>query len=153
MMMGTNEILVQLRSSPVRELEISLLEQITDISKIGGQSADYCLSYVSNPDDFSEKQFLYHVPPEKMAKGGLLHREYNLNRLSASKIRADLPASEQLLVMNAALEQLAELDPTLVGEEGSEEIRISRLGGRVYDVNLFVQMYSFVKSEMNRRRM
>ncbi|MBW2964433.1 hypothetical protein KY363_03145 [Candidatus Woesearchaeota archaeon] len=87
-----------------------------------------------------------------MGKSGAIHPEYNLDTLLETTLKAKLPAREQLRLMNAVLEHIAQIDPRIKGEEGAPQASISRVGGRVYDLQFMQQMYSYVQKELAERQ-
>ncbi|MBW2971799.1 hypothetical protein KY359_02070 [Candidatus Woesearchaeota archaeon] len=81
------------------------------------------------------------------ASGDRLHPYYNLDRLSAGPLEGKLTTSQQVEVLRAALEQIAEIDPRVKGETGAPVARITKVGKEAYDVNFFKAMYQYVQEQ------
>jgi hypothetical protein len=151
--MGGSEILNILKSTDVAGLEIAVIEQIMPISGRAGTSVVYGLRYYSEEPYLSKEQFLYTVDPENVGNGHPVDLKFNLDRFVTGRSAANLPVSEQLMVMHAALETLAEIDPRIKGDDGTPIADIKRLGGEPYDPEFMQDLYAFVQKEMKDRKL
>jgi len=146
--MGDSETLRLLKAGKVVGLELCLLESIEELPDNAGKEVEYMIKYSMLSPKLETEEVLYLASPEKLGNGHPVHETYNLNIFSKEPIKAELPATEQIIIMYAALEKLASIDPRIKGIDAKPIAIIEKIGGREFNLESLQECYKFVKKEM-----
>jgi len=145
--MGDSETLRLMKTGKVVGLELILLESIEDLPDNAGKEVEYIIKYsMLNPELVSE-EVLYLASPEKLGNGHPVHETYNLNIFSKEPIKAELPATEQIIIMSAVLEKLASIDPRIKCIDVKPLAIIEKIGGRKFDLKFWQDCYAYIQKE------
>lgn len=143
----TSEIVRFLKKNSVEAVNIALKEELEPITGNLGQIARYELKYSALDGSFSQSSYLHLVQPEQMGGGHPVDDHFNLEKLADSQLKARLPRSQQVLLMRKALDQIAEIDPRIRGEEAEPVTRIVMVGSTRYNPEFMKAFYVYIAKE------
>ena len=142
-----SEIVRALRRNSVEAINIAIEEELSPISGEKRQIAKYGLKYSSLDGSFSQTSYLHLVEPENMGDGHLVDDHFNLETLADSELKARLPRSQQVMLMKKALDQIADIDPRIKGEDAEPVTRIVMVGNTRYNPEFMKAFYAYIVKE------